>query len=76
MLSVPENAFAFNRSHSQHLTFMKIFETLSSGPRLTIRRPGAPDSTGRCVVHWMQRALYDLARKSSPSRQGILYAAE
>ena len=23
---------------------------------MTIRRPGAPDSNGRCVVYWMQRA--------------------
>ena len=29
---------------------------LSSNPRVTVRRPGAPDSSGRCVVYWMQRA--------------------
>src|SRR5271169_825036 len=31
-------------------------ETLSSNPRVTVRRPGAPVSKGRCVVYWMQRA--------------------
>jgi deoxyribodipyrimidine photo-lyase len=35
---------------------MTRLETLSSDPRVTIRRPGAPDPTGRCVVYWMQRA--------------------
>ncbi len=29
---------------------------LSSDPRVTIRRDGAPDPAGRCVVYWMQRA--------------------
>src|SRR4051794_29243347 len=28
----------------------------SYGARITIRRPGAPDPKGKCVVHWMQRA--------------------
>ena len=29
---------------------------LSSDPRVTVRRPGAPEPAGRCVVYWMQRA--------------------
>jgi deoxyribodipyrimidine photo-lyase len=29
---------------------------LASSPRVTIRRPGAPDPDGRAVVYWMQRA--------------------
>ncbi len=29
---------------------------LSSNPRITVRRPGEPDPSGRCVVYWMQRA--------------------
>ncbi len=35
---------------------MTSFEQLSSDPRITVRRAGAPDSGGRCVVYWMQRA--------------------
>jgi deoxyribodipyrimidine photo-lyase len=35
---------------------MKTLEQLTSNPRVTVRRPGAPDSSGRCVVYWMQRA--------------------
>src|SRR6516165_3965942 len=34
---------------------MKI-ETLTTDARMTVRRPGAPDPSGRCVVYWMQRA--------------------
>ena len=29
---------------------------LADNPRVTIRRPGAPDASGKCVVYWMQRA--------------------
>jgi len=29
---------------------------LSSNARVTVRRKGAPDPDGRCVVYWMQRA--------------------
>ncbi len=29
---------------------------LFSNPRISARRPGAPDPAGRCVVYWMQRA--------------------
>src|SRR5271167_815038 len=35
---------------------MPSLEQLSSCPRVTVRRTGAPDPTGRCVVYWMQRA--------------------
>src|SRR5664279_6448952 len=35
---------------------MTRLETLAADPRVTVRRPGAPDSRGRCVVYWMQRA--------------------
>jgi deoxyribodipyrimidine photo-lyase len=35
---------------------MTTLEALSADPRVTVRRPGAPDSSGRCVVYWMQRA--------------------
>jgi deoxyribodipyrimidine photo-lyase len=31
-------------------------KALSSDARVTIRRDGAPDTEGRCVVYWMQRA--------------------
>jgi len=29
---------------------------LTNDPRVTVRRAGAPDPEGRCVVYWMQRA--------------------
>ncbi len=35
---------------------MKTLEQLTSNPRVTVRRQGEPDSNGRCVVYWMQRA--------------------
>jgi deoxyribodipyrimidine photo-lyase len=35
---------------------LKAIEELSSDPRVTIRRNGEPDPTGRCVVYWMQRS--------------------
>ena len=31
-------------------------DDLSSGARVTVRRAGAPDPEGRCVVYWMQRS--------------------
>ena len=31
-------------------------ETLARDPRVTIRRPGAPDPDGAALVYWMQRA--------------------
>ena len=35
---------------------MSRLEQLCSDPRTTVRRAGAPDPRGRCVVYWMQRA--------------------
>src|SRR5271167_3439400 len=35
---------------------MTSLEQLASHPRVTVRRTGAPDPGGRCVVYWMQRA--------------------
>ncbi len=35
---------------------MTSLEHLSSNARVTVRRDGAPDPGGRCVVYWMQRA--------------------
>jgi deoxyribodipyrimidine photo-lyase len=35
---------------------VNTIEQLQADPRVTVRRPGAPDPTGRCVVYWMQRA--------------------
>ena len=31
-------------------------QTLSLDPRITVRKPGAPNPEGECVVYWMQRA--------------------
>jgi deoxyribodipyrimidine photo-lyase len=31
-------------------------DSLSKDPRITVRRGGPPDSEGKCVVYWMQRA--------------------
>ena len=35
---------------------MDRLERLASNPRVTVRRPGPPDPTGKTVVYWMQRA--------------------
>jgi len=35
---------------------MAEFDLFTSNPRVTVRRGGAPDPDGRCVVYWMQRA--------------------
>jgi deoxyribodipyrimidine photo-lyase len=35
---------------------VKDLESLLDDPRLTVRRSGAPDLDGQCVVYWMQRA--------------------
>jgi len=35
---------------------MTILDQLAAGPRVAVRRPGPPDTTGRSVVYWMQRA--------------------
>jgi deoxyribodipyrimidine photo-lyase len=35
---------------------MSKLDSLSSDPRVTVRRPGSPDPNGRCVVYWMQRS--------------------
>lgn len=35
---------------------MTHLESLASGPRVAVRRPGPPDPDGRVVVYWMQRA--------------------
>ncbi len=35
---------------------MKSLDSLLSDPRLTVRRSGALDPDGTCVVYWMQRA--------------------
>jgi deoxyribodipyrimidine photo-lyase len=35
---------------------MNTLDTILSDPRLTVRRAGLPDTDGRCVVYWMQRA--------------------
>lgn len=35
---------------------MKTLEQLAFDPRVTVRRSGTPDTGGRCVVYWMQRA--------------------
>lgn len=35
---------------------MERFLQLAADPRVTVRRSGAPDPEGACVVYWMQRA--------------------
>ncbi len=35
---------------------MTQLQDLTSDPRVTVRRAGAPAASGRCVVYWMQRA--------------------
>jgi deoxyribodipyrimidine photo-lyase len=35
---------------------MSEIEQILGDERITVRKPGLPDSEGRCVVYWMQRA--------------------
>src|SRR5579883_3020026 len=35
---------------------MTALETISQHPRVTVRKGGAPDPAGACVVYWMQRS--------------------
>lgn len=35
---------------------MEELKKLASNPRVRVRRPGAPDPDGTCVVYWMQRS--------------------
>ncbi len=35
---------------------MQELESLAANPRVTVRRNGSPDTEGKCVVYWMQRA--------------------
>ncbi len=35
---------------------MQNLDDLAADPRVTVRKPGAPNPEGRCVVYWMQRA--------------------
>jgi deoxyribodipyrimidine photo-lyase len=35
---------------------MSMMEELRDNPRVTVRKSGPPDSQGKCVVYWMQRA--------------------
>ena len=35
---------------------MDPIQKICSDPRVLVRRPGAPDPEGKCVVYWMQRA--------------------
>ena len=35
---------------------MDILHKLAASPRVTVRRSGAPNNDGTCVVYWMQRA--------------------
>jgi deoxyribodipyrimidine photo-lyase len=39
---------------------MDDLKKLSQDPRVTVRRAGAPDAEGACVVYWMQRAQRSL----------------
>jgi len=35
---------------------MTTLEKIAEHPRVTVRRAGAPDPEGKCIVYWMQRA--------------------
>ena len=43
---------------------MKV-ETLSLDPRITVRKPGAPNPEGECVLYWIQRAQRALDNPAS-----------
>lgn len=35
---------------------MNGLDKIRMNPRVTVRTPGLPNESGRCVVYWMQRA--------------------
>lgn len=41
---------------SSQTLLAKELHDLATDPRVTLRRDGIPDSKGKCVVYWMQRA--------------------
>lgn len=41
---------------SRSSTLPNELQTLATDPRVTVRREGVPDPSGKCVVYWMQRA--------------------
>jgi len=50
----------------------EALRALASNDRVTVRRDGAPDASGKCVVYWMQRAerAFD-----NPALDVAIYAA-
>jgi len=51
---------------------MDAIEKLSQDDRITVRRAGAPDPEGECVVYWMQRALRAI---DNPALDAAIHAA-
>jgi deoxyribodipyrimidine photo-lyase len=49
-----------------------VIEQLASSPRTCVRRPGPPDSQGRCVLYWMQRAQRG---RDNPALDAAVHAA-
>jgi deoxyribodipyrimidine photo-lyase len=41
---------------TERAPFMDTLTKLAQDPRVSVRRSGAPDPNGTCVVYWMQRA--------------------
>jgi deoxyribodipyrimidine photo-lyase len=52
----PKSLICNLRSAIEAFRLHKSIQTLSSNPRVTVRRAGLPNSHGSCVVYWMQRA--------------------
>jgi deoxyribodipyrimidine photo-lyase len=40
----------------KEMTVPEELKRLTDDPRVTVRRDGAPDADGECIVYWMQRA--------------------
>lgn len=51
---------------------MDAIERLESDPRVLVRRKGAPDPDGRCVVYWMRRSLRGV---DNPALEAAIAAA-
>lgn len=45
-----------HKTESTILVRMEDLDSLSADSRITVRRAGAPDPEGTCVVYWMQRS--------------------
>jgi deoxyribodipyrimidine photo-lyase len=53
---IPKNTVAVRPAADAGEGAPEWLSRLADNPRVTVRRGGAPDADGKCIVYWMQRA--------------------